>query len=364
MGSSQLAALDAIEHYALSRPDSLALLEPDGLTLSYKELWAQVQMLSDRLEEAGVGLGERVVVLLPEGVLHVLAVTGVLNRHVVILLSARTASVAAEPTLRKLSASALITTPEFESEIEIATRLGLTVLVAGKGASPGDWDVRAAAFPVNKSLERSGPGLFLFSSGTTGASKVVFWSDANINAGIAFRQRSTQLTNSDRLLFMITLCNGAGVINALTQFTSGGLIIATSGFDHSAYVRWLNQLKPTWYVCAPIVHQASLAALREGVIDRPVSLRFLESAGAPLNREVRQGLEEILGVPVLNVYGANEVQYVARKTLSSGGLDPNPDSAGVSCGLEIGIMNSSECFFRPAKKARSRCAARRYFPDM
>src|SRR5271156_4532356 len=103
MSDSQLAALDAIEHFAVSRPQSLALLEPDGLILSYEELWAQVQMLSERLEEAGIGAGERVAVLLPEGGLHVLAVTGVLNRHVVILLSARTASVAAESTLRKLS---------------------------------------------------------------------------------------------------------------------------------------------------------------------------------------------------------------------------------------------------------------------
>ena len=59
MGSSQLAALNAVEHYALSRPHSLALLEPDGLILNYKELWAQVQMLSNRLEEAGIGAGEK-----------------------------------------------------------------------------------------------------------------------------------------------------------------------------------------------------------------------------------------------------------------------------------------------------------------
>ena len=162
MGSSQLAALDAIEHYALSRPHSLALLEPDGLILSYKELWAQVQVLSDRLEEAGIAAGERVAVLLPEGGLHVLAVTGVLNRHVVILLSVRTAATAMESTLRKLSASALIAAPEFEAEIEVAIGLGLTVLVAGKGESPRDWQVRAAAFPFNKSLVRSGPGSFSF----------------------------------------------------------------------------------------------------------------------------------------------------------------------------------------------------------
>src|SRR5580698_3355257 len=112
MGSSQLAALDAIEYYALSKPHSLALLEPDGLRLSYKELLAQVQMLSDRLEETGIGTGETVAVLLPQGGLHVLAVTGVLNRHVVILLSARTAPTALESTLRKLSASALIAAPE------------------------------------------------------------------------------------------------------------------------------------------------------------------------------------------------------------------------------------------------------------
>ena len=174
MGSSQLAALDAIEHYALSTPHSLALQEPNGLTLSYKELWAQIQTLSDRLEEAGIAAGERVAVLLPEGALHVLAVTGVLNRHVVILLSARTAPTALEPTLRKLSASALIAAPEFEAEIKVAIGLGLTVLVAGKGESPMDWQVRAAAFPLKKSLVRSGPGLFLFSSGTTGASKIVF----------------------------------------------------------------------------------------------------------------------------------------------------------------------------------------------
>jgi acyl-CoA synthetase (AMP-forming)/AMP-acid ligase II/thioesterase domain-containing protein len=340
MGSSQLAALDAIERYALSRPESLALLEPDGLILNYKELWEQVQMVSERLEEAGIGAGERVVALLPQGGLHVLAVTGVLNRHVVILLSERTAPTAVESTLRKLSASALIAASEFETEIKVAIGLGLTVLVARKGESPKDWQIRAAAFRSNRSLAPSRPGLFLFSSGTTGASKIVFWNDANVNAGIASRQRSAQLTGSDRLLLMITLCNGAGIINALTQFNAGGLIIATSGFDHSAYVRWLNQLKPTWYVCAPIVHQASLAALKEETIDLPVSLRFLESAGAPLNREVRQELEQILGVPVLNVYGANEVQYVARKALSSDGRDPNPDSAGVSCGLEISIMDS------------------------
>ena len=34
---------------------------------------------------------------------------------------------------------------------------------------------------------------------------------------------------------MMTLCNGAGIINLFTQFSVGGTVIATDGFDPSAY---------------------------------------------------------------------------------------------------------------------------------
>jgi acyl-CoA synthetase (AMP-forming)/AMP-acid ligase II/thioesterase domain-containing protein len=341
MGGSRLAALEAIENFARSTPDSLALLEPDGLKLSYKDLREWIQMLFDRLEESGIGVGETVGVLLPPGGLHVLAVAGVMNCHVAILLLSKTTPAEVERSLCNLSASALITSEENVVEAEAAIRMGLTVLIARKGESPKDWEVRVPASSLNAHVTPAGPGAFVFSSGTTGTSKVMLWNASNINPGIESRIRSTQLTCSDRLLLMITLCNGAGIINMLTQFTAGGLIIATSGFDSSAYVSWLNRLKPTWYVCAPIVHQAALVELKREKIDRPVSLRFLESAGAPLNEEIRRELEQILGVPLLNVYGANEAQYIARETISSRSSLPMPNLAGVSCGLEIRIMDSS-----------------------
>ena len=81
MRHSQLSAVDAIEHYAKSSPHAHALVEPDGLTLNYSALWAQIEAFADRLEIAGIGAGARVAVLLPQGALQVLALIGVSNRQ-------------------------------------------------------------------------------------------------------------------------------------------------------------------------------------------------------------------------------------------------------------------------------------------
>jgi thioesterase domain-containing protein/acyl carrier protein len=138
---------------------------------------------------------------------------------------------------------------------------------------------------------------------------------------------------------MTSFCHIIGVENALAQFAVGGAVIATGGFDPARYLHWLNELGPTWYDCAPTVHQAALAQLRSAPIEMPVSLRFLQSAGAPLPEEVRQGLEQVLQVPVFNDYGMTEACPIAVNAYLDGERVAN--SAGRSAGLQIGIMSSS-----------------------
>ena len=122
-------------------------------------------------------------------------------------------------------------------------------------------------------------------------------------------------------------------------------------------LHWLNDLKPTWYVCAPVVHQAALAQLKRETVNRPVALRFLESAGAPLPEQVRQGLEQILEVPLLNVYGANEAQYIVRDAPLSRRTGSIPNLREVSCGLEIRIIDSSGGGLPLGEEGKLRCAA-------
>lgn len=337
-GSSPCAPLSAIAHYANVTPQKPALIEPNGLTLSYKELLAQIEATSRRLREAGIGPGQKVAVLLPQGVLQVLAVLGVLQEHIAIPLQARTTTSEVDSHLRRLSASALITSQEFMEETESAIQSGIAVLIADKSKSPDEWHIRVPDVARSVSVETTDAILFLITSATTGNSKAVPLTALNVDAGIRSRCDSLQLTDSDCLLLMTSMCHIIGVENALAQFLVGGTVVATTGFDPASYLSWLYNLRPTWYDCSPTVHQAALLQMKSAPLALPVSLRFVQSAGAPLPDEARQGLEQILQVPVFNDYGMTEACPIAVDAFLPGGRVLN--SAGRSAGLGIGIMNS------------------------
>jgi acyl-CoA synthetase (AMP-forming)/AMP-acid ligase II/thioesterase domain-containing protein len=333
------AAIDAISSNALANAKFPALIEPNGILLSYFELWARMEAVSSRLQDAGIRFGERVAVLLPQGALEVIAVAGVLNRHVCLPLKAKTTVIEVESALRRCSASALITSSEFAAEAESAAAMGLTVFIARHGESPRRWESRAPSFPHNRTVAQSEAILFLITSATTSDPKIVPLTTANLNAGNASTYNAIQLTDTDRLLLMVPLCHRIGFESAFAQFRACGTVIATNGFVPANFVHWLNELKPSWYACAPTVHQAALLQLRKERPADPFSLRVLQSAGAPLANDVRDELETVLRVPVLNGYGATEAHYIALESVPHVGHFG--DAAGRACGSEIGIMTSS-----------------------
>lgn len=338
MLSSSCASIGAIAAYAESSPQSPALIKPDGIILTYKELWARILAVGGRLHEGGIGAQETVAILVPQGVLEVLAVAGVLNHCVCAPLQSKTTVAEVRAALGRLGATALIVSPEREAEAEAAISMGLTVLVAHNMECPGEWLIRRPASPPPVRANVSEAILLLITSATTGSSKLVPLTAVNLDAQTAPRSRLLRLNASDRMLQMTSLCHSMGIENTLAQFLAGGAVIATGGFDPTAYVGWLYELEPTWYDCAPTVHQAALAELKRTSLDRPISLRLVQSSGAPLPGEIRQDLEQILHIPVLNDYGMSETGPIATDAFLP--RDRIPNSAGRSCGLEIAILNS------------------------
>ena len=213
--------------------------------------------------------------------------------------------------------------PDFEAEAEAAAAMGLTVLIARDGQPPDEWQIRHPAAPLRFDAESSDTVVLLITSATSGSSKLVPLSAANLDAQAAPRSKLLRLTESDRLLQMTSLSHSIGIDNTFAQFLAGGAVIATGGFDSTLYSRWLDELRPTWYDCAPTVHQAALAQLKVKPPYQPASLRFVQSAGAPLPVEVRQELEQILGVPVLNDYGMTETGPIATDAFIPSDRIPN-----------------------------------------
>jgi oxalate---CoA ligase len=339
MHSRSCASLDAIARYAEFSPQSPALIDSDGVVLSYGELSAQILAVGRRLEEAGIGFDETVAVLLPQGAQQVLAIAGAISHCVCAPMHPRTTVAEVKHFVGSLHAVAIVVSPDFEAEAEAAAAMGLTVLIARDGQHPDEWQIRHPAAPLRFDAESSDTVVLLITSATSGSSKLVPLTAANLDAQAAPRSKLLRLTESDRLLQMTSLSHSIGIDNTFAQFLAGGAVIATGGFDSTLYSRWLDELRPTWYDCAPTVHQAALAQLKVKPPYQPTSLRFVQSAGAPLPVEVRQELEQILGVPVLNDYGMTETGPIATDAFIPS--DRIPNSVGRSSGLEIGIMNDA-----------------------
>jgi acyl-CoA synthetase (AMP-forming)/AMP-acid ligase II/thioesterase domain-containing protein len=338
MRPCKCTCINAIAQYAELTPNAPAVVRPNGTVIGYKELWAQIAAVGRRLEDAKVESHETIAVLLNQGALQILAVAGVLNCSVCAPLHPRTSAAEVKESLIALGATAMIVSAEFEAEAEVANALGLTVLIAHEQESPASWQIRRPISQTKLHTADTDAILILTTSATSGSPKRVPLTAVNLDAQAEPRVKRLRLTSSDRLLQMTSLSHSMGIDNSLAQFSVGGAIIATEGFDPTAYLRWLDEIRPTWYDCVPTVHQAALECLKHQQPDPPISLRFVQSAGAPLPSDILHELERILRVPVLSDYGMTETGPIATDAFLPG--DRVPYSVGRTSGLEIGVMNS------------------------
>ena len=83
-------------------------------------------------------------------------------------------------------------------------------------------------------------------------------------------------------------------------------------------IDWLVDLQPTWYHGGQSFFIDVLERLqkRQGMPLRH-RLRFIRSGGAPLSATVRQQIEEVLSVPVLEAYGLSEGGIVATNSIAT-----------------------------------------------
>ena len=74
--------------------------------------------------------------------------------------------------------------------------------------------------------------------------------------------------------------------------------VCTPGFNALKFFAWLDEVKPTWYTAVPTMHQAILArAARNAEIIARAALRFIRSSSASLPPQVMAELEATFGVP-------------------------------------------------------------------
>jgi oxalate---CoA ligase len=339
----QETALASIELHARQKPDFPAVLEPGASAFTYGQFCRDVAALGDHLHRSGLQSHHVVVVLMQPGALVVLAVAATMRDCCCAPINPNLTATEIESHLVAMHAAAIILTPEFEEATQIALRLGITVLVGRAGDSGCVWEIKKPARTPspNQPLPNlaAGVAVLLNTSATTGRSKLVPLTSVNLEAMFRYTQTALALSASDRLLLVTPLYHAQGIVSTFAQLSAGGTILATRGFEAANYLGWLQDLRPTWYTCAPAIHQAVVTVLENRPLKKSVSLRFVRSSGAAFTVELARNLGRLLGVPVLNGYGMSETGAVTSDALN---LRPyRPGSVGRSVGPAIGIMEAS-----------------------
>ncbi len=327
-----------------------AIGAPGRTALTHGGLRALARRTVEDLNGMGIGRGDRVAIVLPNG-------PEMATSFVALASGATTAPL--NPTYRgeefkfyldDLNARALLIQQGMESPARIvAAELGVPVieLVPEAGGTAGLFTLQPQT-PLG-GVPRQGGGagpddvaLVLHTSGTTSRPKIVPLRHVNVTASAYHIGESLALTPDDVCLNIMPLFHIHGLIAAtLSSLASGASVCCTPGFNAFRFFAWFDQARPTWYTAVPTMHQAILAlAGRNAEIIRRGRLQFIRSSSSSLPPQVMTELEATFSVPVIEAYGMTE----AAHQMASNPLPPRPrlpGAVGIAAGPEIAIMDEA-----------------------
>jgi len=340
---------DLVSVLGAGADDAPAIGAPDRRPMTHGELRKTLSETTAALNAAGVGRGDRIAIVLPNG-----------PEMAVAFLAAASAGTAAplNPAYRAdeyrfyltdLNATALIVQRGVETDArDVARDLGVAIIEldpkTGNGAGSFSLDLtELAGRPPAAKAGNPEPGdvaLVLHTSGTTSRPKIVPLTHRNLAATARNIGSTLNLSADDICLNIMPLFHIHGLMAAvISSLAAGGEVVCTPGFNALKFFGWLKEANPTWYTAVPTMHQAILGrADRNREIIAGSRLRLIRSSSASLPRQVMTAMEEAFGAPVIESYGMTE----AAHQMTSNPLPPRPrkpGSVGVAAGPEVAIMS-------------------------
>jgi fatty-acyl-CoA synthase len=286
-------------------PSAVAVVEPDGDTVTYGELEARVAALAGGLAAAGLGSGERLASFVPNGLLPVeLLLAASRLAAVTIGVNTRYRAGDLRHVLDRARPRVLVAADDF---------LGIDFrgVVAGAldGAAhpplvlwPGDVAALRDHRPVVDDRSRPDDLLVAFTtSGTTGLPKLAAHDHATTVRHLQATARSLAVGPSSVGLLAVPFCGTFGFVSALGVLAGGGRVVAPARFEPASAAALVEAHGVTHLsgsddmLLAVVAAGSDLRTWRHGVTAEFTG-RGLESVAAA----------ETVGARVTGVYGSSE----------------------------------------------------------
>jgi acyl-CoA synthetase (AMP-forming)/AMP-acid ligase II len=282
--------------------------------ITFGRLAALVEEWHQRLPQVGIWPGDRVLMLLPNGLNFVIVYVALLA-HGVTAVPANPAMPDSEVVrvIEKLAPVAAVV--DDGRLLPVPTLQVASGRLAGPSGTPAAGDGRGRG-------NASDGGIILFTSGSTGAPKAV-----HLDAGrLLYTARAVAthhgLTVRDRGYSPLPLFHiNAQVVGLLAHLLSGGTLLLDDRFHARDFSAVIDAGRATWVNAVPAI----LAILvQQPAVALPERIKFVRSASAPLPRPVLERFRDRFGPLVLETYGLTE----AASQVAANPLAPERRRAG------------------------------------
>jgi acyl-CoA synthetase (AMP-forming)/AMP-acid ligase II len=343
-----MAADTVLDLLSKGRDSANAIGTPGRTWQTYQGLRVLARRTASVLNAIGIGRGDRVAIVLPNGPEAASCFVAVACCATAAPLNPAYKADEFAFDLADLNIRAVIVMDRADSPvIAVARSAGIPLirLVPGPDGSPAGNFTLHADVPTLAPTAITGPAsgediaLLLHTSGTTSRPKIVPLSQINVTASACHIAGTLALTPTDLCLNIMPLFHIHGLIAAtLASLSAGASVSCAPGFNAFRFFSWFAAVRPTWYTAVPSMHQAILGlAARNAPTIADGRLRFIRSSSARLQPRVMASMEAAFGVPVLESYGMTE----AAHQMASNPLPPAarfPGSVGVAAGPQIAIL--------------------------
>ncbi len=303
------------------------------------------------LNGLGVGRGDRVGIVLPNGPEMATAFLGVASAAVAAPLNPAYKREEFEFYLSDLKAKALLVERGAGGPaVEAAQKLGVAVIELTPGNDAGAFTLTGAGAPaaLPGQAEADDIALILHTSGTTSRPKIVPLAHRNVTASARNIAATLDLSPTDRGLNIMPLFHIHGLMaGLLAPLSRGGTVIATPGFNALRFFGQMKDKRPTWVTAVPTMHQAILSrAPHNRDVISAVPLRFLRSSSSSMPPQVIGELEAMFGTPLIEAYGMTEAAHQMASNPLTGG-PRKPGAVGPAAGPEVAVMGEDGTLLPP-----------------
>jgi fatty-acyl-CoA synthase len=312
--------------HAFNTPDKEVLVEYGDAgapprRLTWRELDAQINQLSHALVRRGVGRGDRVAVMLPNGAEYLIVQQALLRfGGVAVQIGYRLKPPEIAYILGNAEPSATIVGAEYLETMRearaAANGIGGALLVVGAPAgAPDRYEDALATEPTDAPPKVTGSGdggVIVYTSGTTGKPKGAKrnWKQTGLDSAADMIQQ-VGMRHDDRHLVVCPLYHSAAPAFVQIMLSLGATVVLMNHFDPEGALALIQREQITCSMMVPTM-LVRITALPPEVRARydASSLRWVMSAAAPLSTETARQVGDQLGPVLWNFYGATETGLV------------------------------------------------------